>query len=278
MTVERIDLYGHFGVPRGAANGGYLTAYVRTERAVARRRVRPAMLVLPGGGYYVLSDSEAEPVALKWAERGFAAFLLEYSVSAAYPTPLVEAMLATAYIRENCERYSVDAQRVCAVGFSAGGHLAGLLATVSEKEAALVGRTASAVRPDAAVMSYAVATMGEYTHAGTRDIITGGDGSLEAALSVEKRVGKDSSPMFLWHTFEDDLVPVQNALAVAAAYANHGVPFSLHIFEKGWHGLSIANGEIFDGSYEPRYLYDAGKWFELAVDWLDARGIRLTII
>lgn len=272
MLTEKIDLYDFYKIQRNGARGGFLTVYARTESAETKRRVRPAMLIMAGGGYNMLSDRESEPIALKYLSAGFASFVLSYSVKTAYPAPLTEAMLAVRYIRENSAKYSVHKNKVCVIGFSAGGHLAGLLATAKGEEVALSGCDAEQVRPDAVIFSYPVVTMGDKTHCDTHRNVTGGDSSLNDKLSVEKRVDGNAVPAFMWHTFEDDCVPVENSLMLAGAYSLAGVPFSLHIFEKGGHGLSTADEETCD-----LFPCQVSEWFKLSVEWLAVRGIKMQI-
>lgn len=271
MTVRTIDLYEYFDMDRKGANGGYLTVFARSDIEELKRRVRPAMLVLPGGGYGMLSERESEPVALKFVDIGYTAFTLSYSVKTKYPVPFYECEMAMLFIRENSEKLAID--KVGAIGFSAGGHIAGLLATVKKDEMPF-GNATERVLPDAVVLAYPVVTLGEYTHERSRDILTDGDPDLCARLSVENRVDRNSVPAFIWHTFEDDCVPVENSLKLAKAYREHGVPFALHIFEHGRHGLSIANDEVLDKDVRSN---KAGKWFDLAADWLRARGFAVKI-
>lgn len=277
MKKEKIDLYAYYNIDRNGASGGYLTVCARTETAETRRRSRPAMLVMPGGGYGALSDREGEPVAIKFMSEGFSAFVLKYSVHRKYPVPLVEAMLAVKYIRENADKYSVDSNHICAIGFSAGGHLTGMLGTVKQYEAEFINNSAENVRPNAVILSYPVITMGEYTHLDTRKNITEGDTSLYDKLSVEKRVDKSSAPVFIWHTCNDGEVGVANSLLLAESYRKAGVPFCLHIFENGWHGLSLADDEVCDFIPEHYTMRDAGKWFGLSCDWLKSRDITVNI-
>lgn len=271
MFNEVIDLYAYFGAERNGVNGGYLTVYARTESREISKIKRPAMLVIPGGGYWMLSDREAEPVALKFVEKGFSAFVLAYSVQTKYPAPLNEAQMAVAYIRRNADKYNIDGEKLCAVGFSAGGHLTGMLATVKREEV-IAGESLESVKPNAVVLSYPVVTMGELTHQGTRDVITGGEEALREKLSIEKRADENSVPAFIWHTMEDDCVPVENSMTLAGAYRKNGVPFALTVFEKGHHGLALADDETCRFSDGQKNLYCVGKWVELAYDWLASRG------
>lgn len=278
MTYEKIDLYEYFNVPRGEGREGYLTTYVPFSiKDEIKPKLRPGMLVIPGGGYGMRSAREGEPVALQWLARGYCAFVLDYSVQTRYPTPLLEAAMAMVYLRENAEKYHLDREHLAAIGFSAGGHLAGMLGILhSEPEVqGFFGERLKDVRPDAVVLSYPVVTMGEGTHEGTRNVITGGDKELLKRLSLEKRVTPSAAPAFLWHTVEDDCVPVENSMMLAAAYRRAGVPFALHIFEHGHHGMSLVTQEVNDQTEYYDFVAPVGKWFSLAADWLKCRGFAV---
>lgn len=277
MDHEKIDLYATFGVDRGSHTGGYLTVIARSENVENAKKLRPAILVVAGGGYNMISFREGEPVAIRFLAAGYAAFLLEYSVRTAYPVPLVEAAMAMAYIRRNAAKYGVDPNHVCAAGFSAGGHLVGLLATRFRDACVTDALGGEHVRPDAVILGYPVATMGEFTHADTAENITGGDPALRGALSLEKNVTKESAPAFIWHTMEDTTVPVENALLAAMAYRNAGVPFELHVFEKGWHGLSTGELELNDTEEAAEYVSHVRVWVDLALTWLKKRGFFLKV-
>lgn len=278
MELKTVDLYEYFGKQRGGVNGGYLTGYVRSPYPEIKPKARPAMLVLPGGGYGFLSEREGEPVALNFLSKGYSSFVLKYSINTAHPVPLIEACMAVAYIRKNAEYLCVDKAHVGAIGFSAGGHLTGMLATMNgaEEVKEALGQIAETSRPDAVVLSYPVVTMQDgVTHDGTRKVITDGGKIPYDTLSLEKRVSKGSVPAFIWHTMEDDCVPVENSLLLALAYKKAGVPFALHIFEKGWHGLSLANEEVYNSGDIVAGLGRIDKWFELALDWLELRGFKV---
>ena len=148
----------------------------------------------------------------------------------------------------------------------------------AEKEVqAALGAHAQYARPDAAVLCYPVATLDICTHGESCEVITGGDKKLRDRISPEKRVTKDSAPAFIWHTYEDDGVPVENSLLLATAYRKAGVPFALHVFEKGWHGMSLCNAIVSNQTAADVEMYHVGKWFDLAVDWLAAHGFRLEV-
>ena len=277
MVYEKIDLYAYFGLKRGKGEAGFVQTYVQHATPELKRKIRPAMLVIPGGGYKMRSDREGEPVALKYAVNGYASFVLEYSINTPYPAPLLEACMAVIYIRENAEKYSVSKNHIAAIGFSAGGHLAAMLANMyNDKQIeAIHGERSPLARPDAVILSYPVISSEAYGHGVTFETISGGDNALREKLSLEKRVTKDSSPAFIWHTAEDNIVNVENAIVYARACKKAGVPFALHIFEKGWHGLSLCNFETHNFAEEETRLEYVGKWFELSLDWLKARGFAV---
>lgn len=275
MINEKIDLYEYFGI-KDRPSGGYLKVYA-TQIDEIKHKLRPAMLVCPGGAYRFMSEREGEPVAIKFMSIGYSCFVLEYTLCAAYPVPLIEACMAMAFIRENADKYNVDVGHVGAIGFSAGGNLVAMLANIwnarEAKEA--LGDRVELCRPDAVVLSYAVSTLGIKTHGDTRNVITGGDEKLADRISPEKLVGKNSAPAFIWHTAADDCVPVENSFEYAFACKRAGVPFALHIFERGWHGLSLCSEETSDMTEADIALADIGRWFDLARDWLAARGFTV---
>lgn len=275
MFYTTVDLYEYFRIPRGENAGGALTVYARSRNPENSPRIRPAILIAAGGGYNYLSFREGEPVALKFLAEGYAVFLLNYTICTPYPVPLIEAAMAMKYIRENAQTYAVDADRVCAAGFSAGGHLVGMLATMFGEKEVIERIGGGHVRPDAVILSYPVITTGMRTHGDTANTISGGDPVLAARLSLEKRVTKESSPAFIWHTSEDDCVAVENAFLMAQAYRAAGVPFELHIFEKGGHGLSTSDIEVCNERGCRGDVEAVRMWIPLALNFLKARGFEV---
>ncbi len=274
MKIERIDLYKYFKIERLVENAqGYLNIYLLEN--CFEPRLRPAMLIIPGGGYAHVSLREKEPVALKYMEQGYNAFTLDYSVSlicnAHFPTQLIEAAMAMAYIKKNARKLGVDKNHVGAIGFSAGGHLCGMLATMFDAPEVIdaLGDNAKYVRPDAVVLSYPVIVSGKYEHSGSIVNISGGDEKLMQRLSLDKRVTANSVPAFIWSTVTDAGVPVENSFFMAMAYRNSGVPFEFHVFTEGVHGLSIATQEtsIVNGPVQ--------KWIALSMTWLENRGFKI---
>ncbi len=228
---------------------------------------RGAVLVLPGGGYQHKAAHEGGPVAERLNREGIFAAVLDYRV-APYraPVPQWDALRAVQMMRSLAPEYGYNTDHIAILGFSAGGHLAASAAflDISLPETGMHDPVSGQrPRPDAAVLCYPVITMGKYTHQGSRENLLGMDWSTAAAdrWSVEKHISHDAPPAFLWHTSEDGSVPVQNSLMLASALSEQKVPFSLHIWPRGRHGLGLAE-----------QLPDVSEWPKLAAEWLHQLG------
>lgn len=274
MIIEQIDLYKYFKLQKPEGAKGILTTYAITNNAeVDLKRARSAMLVIPGGAYAFVSAREAEPVALAYVAHGFNAFVLDYSVAPAcvFPTALREAALAMIYIRLNSKKYCVDVDSVAAVGFSAGGHLCGCLGTIFNCDELSDLPNGDLIRPSAVILSYPVSVSFDPTisHMNSFYNLTGKNEQLINRLSLDKCVNSFSSPAFIWHTEADNCVPVEGTLHLALAYKRNKVPFCLHIYEKGEHGISVATDEV--NTNNPQ----AATWIPLSVAWLKERGFKI---
>ncbi|MBN2983123.1 MULTISPECIES: alpha/beta hydrolase [Cohnella] len=209
----------------------------------------PAVIVFPGGGYGMRAHHEGEPIALWLNSIGISAFVLRYRVAPyQYPCAWLDAQRAIRTVRHEADRYGIDSARVGILGFSAGGHLASTAGTQydagrPDAEDA-VERQSS--RPDLTILCYPVISMDEsITHAGSRLNLLGEDPDPELArkMSSETQVTPDTPPVFLWHTSDDGAVPVENSLAFATALRKQKVPFDLHVYAFGRHGLGLAEDE-----------------------------------
>jgi acetyl esterase/lipase len=253
----------------------YLDVYVADK---TKHYVRNAILVIPGGGYgCVCSDREGEPIAMAFMPHGFNAFVLHYSVASkekrSFPAQLIQASLAMKHIKDNAEKYNIDPERVFVTGFSAGGHLAaslGVLWHINEVYEA-VDMPFGYNKPTGMMLNYPVISgiEKEYSHYGSFKNLFACDEVSDEQLyrvSLEKHVDEKSSPAFIFHTSTDQLVPVKNALLLADAYAEKGMPFELHIYPNGPHGMALANEITCMGS--DAFVDPAmEKWIENAVTW-----------
>jgi acetyl esterase/lipase len=206
------------------------------------------IVVLPGGGYAVHSAHEAEPVAAWLTGQGIAASVFRYPLHARHPVPL---LALRAEIRR---RRSAGASRVGLMGFSAGGHLAGL--------AALAPGASSDEQVDFAVLGYAITSMQTETYRPSRLILLGEDApaDLRRATSLDTLATPGSPPFFLWHTAEDAYVPAEHTYLLAGALSRNAVPHCVHVFAHGPHSLGLAEGSG-----------GASIWTELALRWLAER-------
>ena len=255
--------------PKLADSGAVLNSYVRPQQGfLAERGGRWGVLILPGGGYGVVAESEGDPVALAFLGSGVQAFVLKYSVAPVrWPQQLLETVAAIAYLRQNAEKYGIAPDKIAVCGFSAGGHLAGCVANLWNHQIIVdkLGLTAEQVRPDAAILSYPVITMGEFGSNMTRENLFGA-ASVAAETSLETSVTDRNPPTFLWATYTDGSVPVENTLMYANALRAHDVPFELHIFNKGPHAMGLATA---DSAWQADHTdARAAAWQPLCAAWL----------
>ena len=269
MNKKEVDLYKYFGVAKQDGARGFLTCYTLDDYPFCEGRIRPAMLVVGGGGYAFVSEREQEPIALQYSAKGFQTFILEYSVAPlCYPTQLIEACMAVAYIRENAKDLSVDKEHICAIGFSAGGHLCGTLATLYDSKDVLsaFGERKVDCRPDAVILSYPVLSAYGKIHQGSIEKVTGGNEEIRKIMDVPSMVNENTPPAFIWATSTDAGVPVESSLLMALAYRKFDIPVELHVFENGIHGLSTATKEV-NTNHPP-----VQSWINLSVAWLENKG------
>lgn len=241
-----------------------------TSYCVTEGEARPAILILPGGGYHFHAWYEGEPVALEYVSRGYNCFVLTYTLSGDghFPKPLQDTSAAIVRIREKAKEYNVDPERVFVLGFSAGGHVTAGIAASWHRDYAKASPDMpyGANRPTGAVMCYAaITTEPEWTH----ECIVNNAGELSVdEISFEKQVDERTAPAFIWANTPDTVVPPMNALLMAEQYAKNHVPFELHIYDEGWHGMSLAS-PVVDKSYAAHPMRSAA-WVDAADKWMKA--------
>lgn len=207
-----------------------------------------AMVIFPGGGYGGLAPHEGKGYADWLVTNGIACAVLKYRLGSSgyrHPVMLNDAARAVRVVRSHAGEWKIDSKRVGIIGSSAGGHLASTLITHfdSGKSDSSDPIERESSRPDLAILCYPVITMGPNTHAGSKKNLLGDkpDPELVKNLSNETQVTKETPPCFVWHTQEDKGVKVENSLEFAAALQRAGVPFDLHVYQKGPHGIGTAN-------------------------------------
>ena len=230
----------------------------------------PCVLVIPGGGYRFVSRREAEPLALQLLPRGYNVFVLTYSVQPhAYPTQIREVAAAMELIWKNADSWHCDTQKVALMGFSAGGHLTAHYA--NRYDCPEVRQLfAESKAPHAVVLGYSVITADpRYSHKGSFEKLNGGaypEGEQVDFFSCNRMVSDRTPPTFLWHCTGDKTVPVKNSLLYADALAEHGVPFQMHIYPGGKHGLGTAD-RLTNVEIKPEW--EAFKqWLPAMLQWL----------
>ncbi len=240
MFIEKITIPG--------AGDVTLTAMIQEPSSeMPNMTRRPAVLVIPGGAYHFCSDREAEPIAMLFLQQGYSAFVLRYSVkeAAAWPNPLRDAENAMRLIRKRSKEWNIDPDRIAAIGFSAGGHLAAALATMSDD------------RPAALILGY--------------PCILDDMGCIAefSAPSLDTKVDKKTPPTFIFAASDDACVPIRHSLRFASALDLAGVPFQLHIFDRGGHGFSLATHVVVASQKDRDRMREDRRWMPMCTDWLN---------
>lgn len=275
MLTKRINIWkqDEYTYPLAMGFQPNLVTYLHEDEAV-----RPAMIVVPGGGYCVVSPTEGEIVAKKFYEMGYQAFVQTYTTNMLMEAPLGKQPMrdlsrGIRYVRKHAEEFRVRPDQLVICGFSAGGHLCGSVCVhyedVTESNPEYDGISN---RPDAAILSYPVITSGEYAHKDSFKALLGmrveeqtGETFCSASqeeqdyMSLEKQVTANTPPCFLWQTAEDELVPVENSYLYAEACRREGVPFAHHVFSHGQHGLSLADETWASCAYGEPYTMEQNQ-------------------
>lgn len=266
MQTFTINLKEHYGYLDKSE--GILDAYIpNVTPEIDENVMRPSIVLCPGGAYMYCSRREAEPVALNFLAKGYNVFILYYSVfEKSFPYPQLEVLSAVRLIREKAHEWHCAPDKIAVMGFSAGGHLAACASNLYDDPRLIkhIQVDPSLLRPDASILCYPVISGMKYPHALSFERLLGEPTEEElAALSLELRVNASTPPAFIWHTSDDEGVNVNNSLLYASALAEHKIPFEMHIFPRGIHGLANADRTT---------LYEnpvCAQWVSLCLKWLE---------
>ncbi|WP_404803130.1 alpha/beta hydrolase [Lapidilactobacillus bayanensis] len=251
-----------------------LTGYIiDNSPEIDADKTRPAVVICPGGGYAFVSAREAEPVAIQMVARGFQAFVLHYSVAPArFPTQLLELAESVKIVRQHAAEWHIDPEQIIAAGFSAGGHIAAGLGTLWHGELLKkYGYDAQEIQPNGLLLSYAVLTSGQFAHRGSMVNLLGADfkdDNKRACQSLENQVDEYTPKAFMWTTFTDHAVSMENTLMFAEALRRHNINFELHVFPAGSHGLSLGNEESQKKGNLDNIQPEVQVWPDLFTTWV----------
>ncbi len=263
---ENMKINGYQG---NAEYEGYLLDWDQNTSG----KLRPAVVICPGGGYGHLSSREGEPIAMKYLSMGYHAFVLSCSLApVCFPAALQELAFLIAKIRHHGEAWGIDCNKIIVSGFSAGGHLACSLGALWNQPFVYepLGLTKEDIQPNGMILCYPVITSGEYCHSGSFSNLLGDqaeDENLRRLVSLEHQVGVHTPKTFLWHTVTDASVPVENSLLLTQALLRSGVNLECHLYPVGCHGIALAGEDTSNG--EERYVVpQCQSWISLVETWL----------
>lgn len=277
MRSERIRLKYYYNFLGEGGKDPTLDLYLPYNMPEINRekQKRPCLLICPGGGYGMCSERESEPVALHFLTEGFNVFVLKYSVAPyRFPSQLREVAASLELIHRFADLWNCDTKKIAIMGFSAGGHLAAHYSTMYDcKEVREVFPESKKV--NASILSYPVITADpKCWHKGSFVNLLGHtpqNKEEENYFSCDRQVSEKTPPAFLWHASDDTCVPVKNSMLYAEALSENGIPFELHIYPYGGHGMSICDKQVHNKlnsniEYDRDWLYSAKKWLKLTFD------------
>lgn len=292
MIIEEVKLWDDDN------HAGYVKYLLNNSQEIEADRNHPALVVCGGGGFLKISDREKEPVAMHFLNEGYQVFVLDYNTKSvgdgSYPKPVYDLAKMILTIRENADKWNIDANKIAIVGFSAGGHLCASLATqwqedyLSEK----LGVNSELIKPNAVILCYPLVDYLYQLEKAKEDMqyneFSPSIGmkksdfmqvAIEAGVGVNEtleqyrnaspyyHITENTPPTFIWHTANDELVYVGQSLRFAEKLGDNNVPYELHIFENGVHGLSLANSK---STGNPELINaDVAVWVDLAIRFLN---------
>lgn len=252
-----------------------LEVFLYETRESASHDRRPCLIICPGGAYVFCGDRDSEPNALAYMGEGYQVCVLRYSIRPTEEDPILgdapmrDVAASIRLVRQHADEWGIDPNKIILLGVSAGGHAAASATVFWDSEEHIPGVDHALGKPNGLILCYPVITGGEYTHAQSIGNLTGKKGVCPEndAYSLEKFVRPDTCPTFIWQPVSDATVPVDNSILFAEALRKNGVPFDLHLYSHGWHGVGLATAEV--GSHFPH----VNSWFPLSVQWLKLIGL-----
>ena len=253
MKTEVINLKKFYPLK----NDVFLRCYV--TQIMDCNEQKPALIIVPGGGYQFVSEREADPIAFSFLLKNYNCFILYYSVNPnpinepLYPQPHLELIATMDYIKKHCKQYQIVENQIFMIGFSAGAHLVGSFSYLYKNKELIESLKIadySSLRPTAICLSYPVITMGKSTHYGSKQVLTNDDKKLIDLLSIENHITNDYPPTFLWTTQDDAIVPYENTLMMHNALEKANIKNEMYIYPHGPHGLSIATKLVCPEEYK----------------------------
>ena len=241
IQSERIETMRSEIIVMNEARNVSLTCYIQDVGGEYFFTKRPAMIVIPGGGYAMCSDREGDPVAMAYLRAGYHAFVLRYTLKdkGLWPAPLLDYEAAYEILESHSEDWGIDMDHIAVVGFSAGGHLAASIATMAEH------------RPQAAVLVYPAIL---------KELL---DACAAGLPSPAEYVDKNTCPCFITATRTDEAVPTMNELAFEQALVEHGILYESHMYSFGPHGFTTGEPWIQDNICER-----VPHWVDESISWL----------
>lgn len=288
-------------------NGAKATFYLQEpNKEIDINRKSPVMIVVPGGAYMWTSWREEEPIALEFLSKGFSCIVAEYATEglefydgkhdysedpvSAFPKPLTDLAKTIAYVRENADKWSLDSNSINVIGFSAGGNLTAQLGCYWQADwlKDLVGKLSELFKPNSICLAYGAPHMSKAPekdrYRQTKKM--GGDDMINYAtlghdqsdkriklVNMVDAVTDNVPPAFIWHTMEDPYVPVASALHFTEQLEEKMIPFELHIFQKGKHGLALADLRTDSKADRSQSNVQAASWKRLYLGWLKENGL-----
>ena len=270
-------IYKEFRInEEGSNEDTKLSVYIQQPSDSLKITKRPMVLICPGGAYAYTSDREAEPIAFAFMGRGFNVAILRYSCYPAhFPASLLEVGRSIIIIREHAKEWEIDPDAIVVQGCSAGGHLAASFGCfwkedfISEKLfGTALAEEKEKLRPNGLILCYPVISGGEFAHRDSfKNLLGDRYDELLEKTSLENSVNKNVPRTFIWHTYTDGSVPVENSYLFAMALKRCNINTELHVFPEGGHGLSMSNW-LSEGKEGKENVPACEPWIELACTWM----------